>query len=258
MSVFLPVIIVAVIGIIAGLGLALAAKFMSVPVDEKETEIRNCLPGPNCGACGFSGCDGYASALAKGEAPPDKCAPGGDDTASALSKILGVEVNAEPKIAFIACHGNCDTVNTKYEYTGLKTCAAANLLHSGPLECRFGCIGYGDCMRSCPFGAISMQNDRPLICEDICVGCGKCASVCPKSIISIIPKNSSTRVWCSNNDKGPQAVKVCKTSCIACGMCVKTCKHDAISIADNVAIIDYAKCTGCKECAAVCKRKAII
>lgn len=258
MSILLPVIIVTVIGLIAGLGLALAAKFMAVPVNEKESNLRNCLPGANCGACGFSGCDGYAAALAKGEAEPDKCAPGGAATAAALAEILGVEVSTEPKVAFIACQGNADTVNSKYEYTGYKTCMAANLVHAGPLECQFGCIGYGDCMRACPFGAITLQNNRPVICEDICVGCGKCVSVCPKSLISVIPKSSRTRVYCSNRHKGASVVKVCKTSCIACGMCTKVCENEAITIQNNVAVINAEKCINCGKCKDACKRNAII
>ena len=257
-EILLPVIIVTVIGLLLGLGLALASKFMAVPVDEKESKLRECLPGANCGACGFSGCDGYAAALAKGEAEPDKCAPGGADTASAIADILGVQVSTVPKVAFIACNGKPDTAGKKYEYTGYETCMAASLVHSGPLECQFGCIGYGDCMRACPFGAISLQNGRPVICEDICVGCGKCASTCPKSLISIVPKDSSPRVYCSNHHKGANVVKVCKTSCIACGMCVKACENEAITLENNVAVINPDKCINCGKCKTVCKRNAII
>ena len=182
MTILLPVIIVTVIGLIAGLALALAAKFMAVPTDEREEKLRECLPGANCGACGYSGCDGYAAALASGEAAPDKCAPGGADTAAALAEILGVEVSTVQKVAFIACQKNS---NNKYEYTGTKSCLAASLVHAGPLECQFGCIGYGDCMRACPFGAISVQDGKMIVCEDICVGCGKCGKICPAGCITI-------------------------------------------------------------------------
>ncbi len=255
MTILIPVIVVTAIGLIAGLGLALAAKFMSVPVDEREEKIRECLPGANCGACGYSGCDGYAAALAKGEAEPDKCAPGGSDTATALGEILGVSVSTTPKVAFIACQKNA---KNKYDYTGRRSCLSASLVHSGPLECQFGCIGYGDCLNACPFGAISEQDGKMVICEDVCVGCGKCAAVCPKSLISIIPKDSKTRVVCSNKHKGAAVVKVCTTSCIACGMCVKACENEAISAIDNVAVIDSEKCTSCGKCKAACKRNAIV
>lgn len=255
MQILLPILIVAAIGLLLGLGLSLAAKFMAVPVDEKESKIRECLPGANCGACGYTGCDGYATAIANGEAEPDKCAPGGENTAKALADILGVEISTTPKVAFIACQKNS---KVKYEYTGKQSCLAASLVHGGPLECQFGCIGFGDCMSACPFGAITLQDGKPIICEDICTGCGACAAVCPKALISVIPKNSKTRVLCSNCHKGPNVVKVCTTSCIACGMCVKACENDAIVVENNVAVINPDKCINCGKCKEACKRKAII
>ena len=175
MSVILiPVLIVTIMGLVLGLGLALAAKFMAVPTDEREAKIRECLPGANCGACGYSGCDGYAAAIASGEAKPDKCAPGGTGTASALAEILGVEISTTPKVAFVACQKNS---KNKYEYTGKQTCLSASLIHGGPLECQFGCIGFGDCAAACQFGAITLQDGKPVVCEDLCAGCGACAAV---------------------------------------------------------------------------------
>ena len=59
--------------VVAGLGLAcslllvLASHFMGVKTNPVEGEVRDCLPGANCGACGYAGCDGYAAALAAGE-----------------------------------------------------------------------------------------------------------------------------------------------------------------------------------------------
>ena len=109
MEILLPVIIVGVIGLIAGIGLSVASKIMAVPVDEKQEKLREALPGANCGACGYSGCDGYAAAIASGETTPDKCAPGGETSAKAIAEILGVEISTEPKVAFIGCNGtkNC-------------------------------------------------------------------------------------------------------------------------------------------------------
>ena len=143
MSILIPVLIVTVIGLLLGLGLALAAKFMSVPTDERGAKIRECLPGANCGACGYTGCDGYAAAIAAGEAEPDKCAPGGANTAKALGEVLGIEISTTPKVAFVACQRNS---KEKYEYTGKPSCLSASLVHGGPLDCQFGCIGLGDCV----------------------------------------------------------------------------------------------------------------
>lgn len=253
-AILIPVLIVALIGLILGLGLALASKFMAVPTDEKEAKIRECLPGANCGACGYTGCDGYAAAIAGGEAEPDKCAPGGTNTAKALGEVLGIEISTTPKVAFVACQRNS---KEKYEYTGKPSCLSASLVHGGPLDCQFGCIGLGDCVSACSFGAISIQDGKVVICEDLCGGCGSCAAVCPKSIIKVIPKAQKTRVLCSNCHKGPNVVKVCTTSCIACGMCVKACENDAITLENNVAIINPDKCTNCAKCKDACKRKAI-
>ena len=259
MEILIPVLVVLVIGIVLGVGLTLADKFMSVPVDEKQMKIRECLPGANCGACGYSGCDGYAAALAAGNAEPNKCAPGGENTAKALSEVLGVTVEAQKKVAFIACGGRPDSVKVNFDYTGLKTCAAATLAGGGPIACEFGCLGYGDCMRACDFGAITLSGGKPIICEDMCVACGKCAKACPKSIISIIPKEEAkVRVNCSNKKKGPAVLKACDVSCIACGMCERSCEFGAIKVVDNLAVIDYTLCTSCGKCKEVCPRKAII
>ena len=254
-AILIPVLILAVMGLVLGLGLALASKFMTVPTDEKEEKIRECLPGANCGACGYTGCDGYAAAIASGEAEPDKCAPGGESTAKALGDALGIQISTTPKVAFVACQRNS---KEKYEYTGKPSCLSASLVHGGPLDCQFGCIGLGDCVSACSFGAISIQDGKVVVCEDLCGGCGSCAAVCPKSIIKIIPKSQKTRVLCSNIHKGPSVVKVCTTSCIACGMCEKACGNEAITIENNVAVINAEKCTNCGKCKDVCKRKAII
>ncbi len=257
-EIILPVIIVVVIGLIAGLGLALASKFMAVPTDEKQEKIRECLPGANCGACGYSGCDGYAEAIAKGEAEPNKCAPGGAAVAAALAGVLGVEVDSTPKVAYVACGGNSEITKKKYDYSGMMSCAAANLIFAGPKECEYGCIGYGDCYKACQFGAIELVNNKPVICEDVCVGCGKCAAVCPKSVIKIVPKNSARRIVCSNKQKGAPVVKMCGASCISCGMCERACESGAIKVVDNIPVIDYSLCTSCGKCKDACKRKVII
>ena len=254
-AILIPVLIVTIIGLVLGLGLALASKFMAVPTDEREAKIRECLPGANCGACGYTGCDGYAAAIAAGEVEPDKCAPGGENTAKALGEVLGIEISTIQKVAFVACQRNA---KEKYEYTGKPSCLSASLIHDGPIECQFGCIGLGDCVAACSFDAISIQDGKVIICEDLCGGCGSCAAICPKSVIKIVPKAQKPKVLCSNCHKGPTVVKVCSTSCIACGMCVKACENEAITLENNVAIINPDKCINCGKCKDVCKRKAIV
>lgn len=259
MEILLPVIIVGAIGLIAGVGLALASKFMAVPADETQEKLREVLPGANCGACGFSGCDGYAEALASGIAETNKCAPGGSAVAAKLSEILGVEPNETADVlkAYIACCGSPEGTAEKFEYRGIQSCAAASALHGGPLVCAYGCLGYGDCVRACPFEAITLKNGRPLVCADKCVACGKCTEVCPKGIIKLIPQSAAVTVGCSNTAKGAGVIKSCNVSCIACGLCEKNCPTGAIKIIDNVAVIDYSICSGCGKCREVCRRGVI-
>lgn len=258
MDILIPVLIVAIIGFIAAVGLALASKFMAVPVDETQEKIREALPGANCGACGFSGCDGFAAALAVGEAKPDACTAGGEATAKAISEILGVEVKIEPKVAFIACNGNAEKSKIKYNYGGINSCSAASLVQGGPLECKFGCIGFGDCAKACVFGAITVENGKAIVCEELCVGCGACVKACPKGVVALVPKDHKTVVACSNKQKGAAVVKACTVSCIACGMCVKQCEKGAISLVDDLPVIDQSLCDGCGKCKEVCKRGALI
>ena len=84
-----PILIVGIIGLLAGVILAVASIVMAVPKDEKAEALEEVLPGANCGACGFSGCPGYAAAMAKGEAQPGLCSPGGAEVAQKCAEILG-------------------------------------------------------------------------------------------------------------------------------------------------------------------------
>lgn len=258
MEILIPVLIVAALGLIAGAGLSLASKYMAVPVDERQEKIREALPGANCGACGYSGCDGYAEAIAKGEAQPDKCAPGGQTTLDALSEILGQALESNPKIAFIACGGNDERCTKKFDYEGLSSCTSASLMHSGALDCKFGCLGFGDCAAACPFGAISIIDGRPVVCSELCTGCGNCVAECPKSLISLIGKSQKILVNCSNKERGPAVVKSCKVSCIACRLCERSCEYGAIKVIDNIAVVDNELCTGCLKCKEACKRGVLI
>lgn len=257
MEILIPVIIVSVIGLVCGIGLSLASKYMAVPTDERQEKIRECLPSANCGACGFSGCDGYAEAVAKGEAEPNLCTAGGKETAEKLSSVLGVEIAAEENCAVIFCGCERQNVEVKFAYTGLQSCKAASMIAKGPTSCDYGCLGFGDCAKACPFGAIKMENGKPIVDKALCTGCGKCKDMCPRGIIGIVPKDKTVHITCSNKDKGAAAVKACKTSCIGCGMCVKACEQNAITIKDNLAVIDYSLCIGCGKCKEVCKRKSI-
>ena len=254
MDILFPVVILFGIAVVCAVLLTLAAKYFGIKEDETAVAIRDCLPGANCGACGYSGCDGYAKALA--EKTTDKtnlCVPGGDKVAKEIAGILGVEsADVVEKVAYVACNGTCDAAQRKYDYQGKKSCRTANMAYSGDKFCTFACLGYGDCAAVCPQNAISIENGVARINPRKCIGCGICVRECPNSIIHLINDTTRVVVECSNHDKGAQTRKACTNGCIGCMKCQKTCPNGAITVVNNLATIDYSLCTGCAECVAVC------
>ncbi len=245
--------VVVAVGLLFGILLALITHFFGIEEDETAKKIREVLPGINCGACGFKGCNDYAEAMAKGLAKPNLCIPGAEAVAKQLGEIMGVEVE-EPKdfVAFVHCNGTCEAAPAKADYKGIATCSAANQTYGGPKLCAYGCLGCGDCASVCVSDAICITDGIAHVNTARCVGCGMCVKTCPKHIISMIPQETATVVYCSSRDKGADARKACKNACIACRKCEKLCPCDAIKVTDNCAVIDYEKCTGCGACAEGC------
>lgn len=258
MEILIPVLIVLAIGIVAGLGLSVASIVLAVPVDERAAKVRECLPGANCGACGYSGCDGYAEAIAKGECAANLCAPGGQTAAEAIGKVLGVAVAAaEKQVAVVNCNGTCEHVNNKMDYTGISSCSAANMLYGGAKDCTYACLGFGDCVKACQFNALHIVDGKATVDPEKCTACGACIKACPKGIISLKPYAQKYWVYCSNRDKGVMANKACRVSCIACGKCAKVCESDAVFVENNLAHIQPEHCIACGKCAESCPKKCI-
>ena len=255
----IPIAAAVAIALIAALLLSLAAKFMAVPVNETQVAIRAELPGANCGACGFAGCDDYAAALAEGgDVKTNLCVPGADAVAAAIAAILGQDAeDVIEQVANVRCSGLCDVTKPEMDYQGLKTCAAAKGLFGGPGSCKYGCIGFGDCERVCPYGAIQVCNGLAKVDREKCVGCGMCARACPQHIIDIIPDVKRVYVACSSADKGAVTNKLCSAGCIGCKLCEKACKFDAVHVENNHAVIDIDKCKNCGLCAKACPKKVI-
>lgn len=175
------------LGLIVGIGLAVASKIFYVYVDPKILAVDDLLPGANCGGCGLPGCASNAEAIVAGKAAPNSCVAGGSELAEAIAELLGLTVAAvEPDIARSGCYYGVSDADLKFQYDGLSDCRAAALLGGGMKVCRIGCLGLGTCVKACPFGAISMGPDGlPVVHEGRCTGCGTCERVCPKHIINL-------------------------------------------------------------------------
>lgn len=257
-NILYAVLIITAVGLLAGVILSVASKLMAVPTDERTEQIRACLPGANCGACGYTGCDGYAAAISSGEAEPDKCTPGGAATAAELSLVLGVEITPIRVVASVKCNHGLDKANADFAYTGAASCRSAKLLYGGQLQCKYGCLGFGDCVNVCEKNAISVIDGVAVVNKELCYGCGKCAAICPNTVISLVPFENRVKVACNNNEKGAAARKKCTAACIGCMKCVKVCESDAIKVENFLASIDADKCTSCGKCISACPQKCII
>lgn len=259
-GILIAVMIVGGIGLFIGLFLGIAAIKFRVEVDEREEAVLAELPGNNCGGCGYAGCSNLAAAIAKGEAPANACPVGGEPVGNKIAQIMGVTAGTTKKmVAFVGCNGTCEKTKTDYDYSGIKDCKIVGFVpNGGPKSCNAGCLGYGNCVKVCPFDAIHIVKGVAVVEKEKCKACGKCIAECPKNLIELIPYDAKHVVQCNSTDKGPVTMKACDVGCIACGLCVKVCPSDAILVENFHAHIDQEKCIGCGACKEKCPRKIII
>jgi RnfABCDGE-type electron transport complex B subunit len=274
MDILIPILTLGFLGLVFGIGLAFASKKLAVQVDPRLERIHGLLPGANCGACGGAGCFGFAEDILSGKRKIDACRVSADNVKEKIAEVLGRKLQKDvKKLAVLHCNGGV-RVKDRFIYKGIEDCVAANLVLGGQKECVFGCLGLGTCAKVCPFGAIKMS-DEDLAVVDInkCKACNKCVEACPKKLFSLVPitqpvypvrkdtapSNFSNGVYvtCSSHDLGKDTKAVCPAGCIACKLCEKACAFDAICVLDNLAAIDYNKCTSCGECVKVCPVKCI-
>lgn len=256
--IWITTLVLTVIGVIVGAGLVFTGKKFRVEVDEREVNVRNALPGNNCGACGYAGCDAMAAAIVKGEAPVNGCPVGGSNVALQIGILMGKKPGkVERKVAFVRCKGSCEVTKNQGNYVGVADCRTAALNGIRVADCDYGCLGLGSCVKACPENAIRLVDGVAVVNRKKCVGCGLCAKACPKGLIELIPESKRVIVRCSNKDKGPAVKKVCTAGCIGCMLCVKQCESDAIHVTDNLAKIDYAACIQCGKCVEKCPAKVI-
>src|SRR3989338_2333616 len=259
MNILIPILSLSGLGIIFGVGLAIAAKKFCVVTDPRLQKILEKLPGANCGACGMPGCMGFAEALIKGTCSVEKCAVSDEEKRKEIAQILGVEAKVKiKKVAVLHCHGGNKRAKDKFVYTGIKDCIAANQVMGGPKACSYGCIGYGTCARACPFGAITMnEEDLPVVHQDKCTACGACVAACPKLLFTLVPTSKVYAVRCKSLDLGKAVMEACSVGCIACRKCEKACPVCAIKVINNLAVIDYNICDNRGECFKVCPTNCI-
>ena len=241
--VIITIVLLAIVGILIGIMLVFAGNKFKVEVDPREAEVREALPGNNCGACGYPGCDGCAAAIAKGEAPANACPVGGGPVAEKISAIMGVEAGsaADKKVAFVRCAGTCDLAKRTGNYVGIETCSGAQAVPgNGGKACQQGCLGFGECVAQCDFDAIHIVNGIAVVDREKCV------------LIEIIPDKSMYAVQCRNTEKGVLVKQMCDAGCLGCGLCTRQCHFEAITVTNNIAQIDYDKCKSCGLCAQKC------
>ena len=253
------ILVLAAVGLLVGLLLVSASNAFAVETDPKAVAVRECLPGNYCGGCGFAGCDALAEAIAKGEAPVNGCPVGGAAVAEKISAVMGVDAEAaEKRTAFVKCAGTCDAAKQNANYIGVMTCEAASQMPGkGIKACQNGCLGYGECVKACKFDAIHVINGVARVDRSKCVGCGQCVAACPQKLIELVPERCVWAVRCSSPQKGSVVKQQCSAGCIGCMLCTKLWKHGAIRVENNLAKIDYEKCTACGKCAEKCPVKVI-
>ena len=259
------VLTLCVIGVLAAVVLYFVAQKFKVYEDPRIDDVERMLPGANCGGCGYPGCRGLADALVKNDDISNLyCSAGGAETMQKIAAYLGkTAAEQEPQVAVVRCSGSCDKRPRTNLYDGASSCAVEAALYGGETGCTYGCLGKGDCVAVCRFGALSIDptTGLPVVDETLCTACGACVVACPKRIIELRKKGIKGRrvyVSCVNRDKGAVARKACAVSCIGCGKCVRTCPFEAITLSENLAYIDADKCKLCRKCVAECPQGSIL
>ncbi len=259
------VLTLSLLGFIAAFILYFVAERFKVYEDPRIDDVEASLPGANCGGCGYAGCRNFAEALVKAPSLDGLfCPVGGNETMSAVARILGKEAVAkDPRVAVLRCNGACEYRPKTNHYDGSSSCAVAAALYGGDTGCQYGCLGLGDCVAVCNFDALHMNpfTGLPVVDGDKCTACGACVKACPRNLFELRKRwkgNKKIYVACMNEDKGGVAKKNCAVACIGCSKCFKVCPFEAITMNNNLAFIDSDKCRLCRKCVPECPTHSII
>ncbi len=264
-TVIITIISLSLLAVISAIILYFVAQKFKIFEDPRIDQVQEILPAANCGGCGFAGCRNFAEALVAAESFEGlNCPVGGREVMDSAAKILGKTAPVvDPQVAVLMCNGTPEFRPRTSVYDGVADCRIQHSLYIGETDCSYGCLGNGDCVRSCQFDAMYMDQSTglPVIIDDKCVACGACVKACPRKLIELRKKAKKDRkiyVACSNCDKGGPARKACKVACIACSKCFKVCEFGAIVIENNLAYINAAKCTFCRKCVTECPTNSIL
>jgi electron transport complex protein RnfB len=250
------------LGLLAAAMLTVASKFFFVKEDPRIALVAAALPGANCGGCGYAGCESFAAAvISDPNVKANLCCVNSAEGTAKVGELAGKAVAvSEPMMSVRRCEKNEGKVAPRHHYDGVATCAAAAELDGGKEACGYACLGFGDCVRVCPFNAMRMNDGMPQVLTLNCIGCNNCVKACPRSVLQLVPKTARVMVNCSTQDKLKAVTDICGVGCMSCLRCVKACPAQAVSAgADNRINIDHTKCRehgeACKEaCVHSCPR----
>jgi Na+-translocating ferredoxin:NAD+ oxidoreductase subunit B len=209
------------LGLLFGVILALADRFLRVEEDPRIDAVIGMLPGTNCGACGQPGCRGLAEKIVAGLEAPGRCTVSSKAGLEAIADFLGVDAGGSDKlVARVHCGGGLGRARALARYEGPESCRAAHLIGGGGLECSWGCLGLADCVRACTFDVMAMNPWRlPVVETAGCTACGDCVDACPRDLIELMPLSQSLIVQCRAPLVGDAARQICRAVCDACGRC---------------------------------------
>ena len=256
--ILIAIIILGSVALLSALLLGIASRVSHVNENPLIASVGEALPGVNCGGCGYPGCANYAKAIVDNNVEVTLCAPGGNEVIAKISALLGRAVVAkDAEVARLSCFGKPEFCAPRCDYQGIQTCRAANLQNGGQKKCLYGCLGFGDCVSVCPFGAMSMVDGLPFIDEEKCTGCAICVRECPKKLLTLQNKKRQVYLHCASKEFGKVVKEACTVGCNGCSLCARKCPEKALTMVDNLPIWDWSKCTQCGLCAKVCPSRII-
>ena len=242
--------------------LGIAKEKFKVEEDPRIPKVIDALPAANCGGCGFAGCADFAKAVVEDRAEVSGCPVGGAVCAERIAAILGVEVvKTFPYRPVIHCAAKTEDKKGRVPYRGVESCVEADVV-GVTQACTYGCLGFGDCVKSCHYDALHLIDGKPILDYDKCTGCGACARACPRNLIELIPfkQEQMLVIACANKEPGKNVKQVCKVGCIGCKSCQRMFA-ELFSVSDNLASLDYESYSGEEDFQPVikkCPSKAMI